>query len=521
MTNIYDFKIELLSEKIVKSSVKQVWINLLATHLKTFGKFEYILESKEYKNAKLYDIDLLEGLSIGEIGVLYEYSVSFSDNEARKAQGQYFTPDDVALFMATQGKSFGEGIWLDPCSGIGNLSWHLVSIQEDPERFLLKNLILSDIDEVALLIARTLFTVSFQSRVKDLFLKIEQNFIQFDFLSVSDGGNLDLFESKKSLQDIPKHDYVIMNPPYRAVEANESFETAQSGDLYSYFLENVIKTSIGFVSITPQSFTNAKKFNSLRNLLLKSFKALIIYNFDNVPANIFRGIKFGSKNSNQVNSTRAAIIVAHNSHKSRQISPLIRWKSEERPILFERASNHLSQVPLTKEFFPKVDKSFENLYQQVEKLPILGSLISSKPTKFPLYIPSSPRYFISALIKPVDRASQKTIFFMNARDRNSAYMLLNSSFFFWWWRVRDGGMTLSLETILSVPLLSFELDENLIEALKRSEKKNRVYKMNAGAPQENVKHTSELIFRLNQHLLPKYANLLIKLHENSDISSFQ
>jgi hypothetical protein len=83
--------------------------------------------------------------------------------------------------MASYSKKFSSGLWLDPCSGIGNLSWHLIAIQDDPEDFLLNNLLLSDKDELALLIARTLLTISFQNKVKDLFVKIEKNFISFDF----------------------------------------------------------------------------------------------------------------------------------------------------------------------------------------------------------------------------------------------------------------------------------------------------------------------------------------------------
>ncbi len=89
---------------------------------------------------------------------------------------------------------------------------------------------------------------------------------------------------------------------------------------------------------------------------------------------------------------------------------------------------------------------------------------------------------------------------------------------YWWWRVRDGGMTLSLETITSLPLLEFKIDSEIVSALEKSEKTNKVYKQNAGAAQENVKHSKDLMMRVNNLIIPDYADLLMTLHENSDLS---
>jgi hypothetical protein len=517
MTGIYDFDANALEAEVHKFGLKKTWLRILVTHLSGKSEFDYILNNPHFRGIKKRDTNLISNLSIGEVGVLYEYSVAIADSVSRKSNGQFFTPDDVAIYMAQHSKAFGDGVWLDPCSGIGNLSWHLTAIQEDPEEFLRSKLILSDKDELALLIARTLFAITFQKKRKKLFDEIEDNFVTFDFLSVADSGSLELFKTDSQLSKIPNHDFVIVNPPYLATDTDERFETSKSGDLYAYFLENIIKTSRGFISITPQSFTNAGKFVSLRRLLLKSFENLTIYTFDNVPANIFKGIKFGSTNSNQANSIRASIIVAREGNGKRRITSLIRWRSSEREKLFKSLEKFLSDVPLNETFFPKVSKDYKKLYMLVKDFRTLSDICNSTLTRYPLYVPSAPRYFIPALKKPVKRASQKILYFGSARDRDYAYMLINSSFMYWWWRVRDGGMTLSLETINSLPLLEFKLDPLLISALESSERTNKVYKQNAGAAQENVKHPKELMYRLNKVVIPDYAELLITLHENSEL----
>ena len=518
MSGILDFDSKILRHLIKKYGIDGTWISLLATHINQKDSFKYILNQTEFLNAKIFPRDLLEGLSVGEIGVLYEYSVTFNNSRSRKSNGQFFTPDDVAQFMASFSKKFPQGTWLDPCSGIGNLSWHLLAIQENPEEFLINNLILSDKDELALFIARTLMTISYQKKHDNLFNEIKCNFICFDFLSVADNGELVLFEPVDKLSEIPKHDFVIVNPPYLALKADNRFETAKASDLYAYFMENIIKTSKGFISITPQSFTNANKFESLRKLILNKFNNLIIFNFDNVPANIFKGVKFGSKNTNKANSIRAAITIAIPGEGKQRITSLLRWRSSEREFLFANIENFLSDVVLTKDYFPKVSKQYENLYNDLDKSRTLSELICTEQTRFTLYIPSSPRYFIVALKKRVKRGSLKQVYFRNEKDRDYAYLLINSSFAYWWWRVRDGGMTLSLETIRSIPLIEFKLDKKLIKDLEISESTNKVFKKNAGVKQYNVKHSQGLLLRLNNKLIPKYSEILTQLHENSEFS---
>lgn len=517
MAGIVDFDAKSLSELVLAHGIDVAWKRLLVTHLTAVSGFDDILKSPQFSKQSPLDENLLEGLSVGEISVLYEYSVALSDPNSRKDNGQFFTPDDVADFMARYSSEFPSGVWLDPCSGVGNLSWHLAASQPDPEQFAINRLIVSDRDALALLIARTLFAISFQNREQNLFSKLEKNFILFDFLSVSDQSHLLMSDPLAGLEQIPKHDFVIVNPPYLALKKSDTkFETAQAADLYAYFLENIVKTSAGFISVTPQSFTNASKFRTLRALLLRSYENLTILNFDNIPGNLFRGIKFGSTNSNTANSIRAAIMVALPGKGKPKITSLFRWRTSERERLFREIGAFASDVELTEEYFPKVSNIFQDLYEATRSSKTLATMLSNKATGFPLYVPSAPRYFISALLQPVQRSSLRTLYFRNQEDREAAYLLLNSSFMYWWWRVRDGGMTLSLETLTSLPFIDFKIDRKLIGKLKVSESINKVYKLNSGSQQENVKHDLKLIAKINECVAPAFADRLIRTHQNSE-----
>jgi hypothetical protein len=378
-------------------------------------------------------------------------------------------------------------------------------------------MILSDKDGLALEIARVLFTLSFQKNQKDFYHQIKHRFVTFDFLSVADNGAAVLFGSGQ-LSAIPVHDFVIVNPPYLGLKSEDTrFETSKAKDRYAYFLENIIKTSKGFVSVTPQSFTNTRRFVSVRRMLLAAYPVLKIYAFDNIPGNIFFGVKFGSSNSNTSNSIRAAITVARLGDEDRKITSLLRWKTSEREVLFNRLDEFLSDVPLTEEYFPKVSSVFRALFGKLEKAPRLGAMLSDETTKYALYVPSIPRYFIPALKTSVSRASIKTLYFQSEADLNRAYLLINSSLMYWWWRVRDGGMTLSLETLRSLPVPKFSVPEELVRALVLSESSNKVYKLNAGAVQENVKHDLDLVRRINEQVIPQYSIRLLRTHENSEL----
>lgn len=523
MSGILQFDSNKLKVLIDQTGIELAWKSILVTRIRNLNRCSYILKEPEFSGVQPLDDDLIAGFSIGEVAVLYEFSVAYVDPKSRKDNGQYFTPDDVAKFMVRQirKRNFDpNGTWLDPCSGIGNLSWHLVASQDNPEKFLSNRMLLSDRDPLALLIARTLFTLDFQSKNSKLFRTLAPRFVCIDFLA--NGIDSGMFEDTYSgLEHIPKHDYVIVNPPYLATKRDPRFETKDAGDLYSYFLENIIKTSKGFISITPQSFTNAAKFKSLRKLLL-GFGYLRIFCFDNVPANIFRGIKFGSTNTNTSNSTRAAIIVASMNGSSHKITPLIRWKSDQRSELFDKAGSFLAEAPLKNQFFPKVHPDLLPLYKEVSKPNYrrLSDLTSSRGD-FRLFVPSSPRYFIPGLKTSVSRTSMHVLRFPTLENMNIGYLLINSSFTYWWWRVRDGGMSLSLETLLSIPVPdNLVVSSKLVSKLEKSESTNKVFKKNAGVEQENVKHDKSLLEELNLSIFDKEtATLLLRLHDNSEISN--
>ena len=520
---------ELVAEGIDRLGKDAFWHSLVAAHavriggpatdaiLRDLRDLRDLPDRGSLPTEHLTD-DLIDGLSISEVNVLYEFSLAYVDRSSRKSEGQFFTPDDVAQFLAQRAAPLPPGTWIDPCCGVGNLSYWLAAAQDDPRAFLASRLVLVDRDPLALRIARALLAIEFGLDA-DQYRSLSKRSRVADALTDS----------------LPAFDYVLMNPPYVVVPRDDRFpDAADARDLYAYFLERLGKLARkGVVAITPQSYTSGRKFAGLRRMLVRRFEAMDIYCFDNVPDNVFRGVKFGSQNSNRVNSTRAAVLVGRvgppSAPRRHRITPLLRWRSHERSELFASADDFLADLqPDELRAFPKVGASLVPLHRaMVACATTIGDLAVPGPTAYPLDVPVTPRYFLSAVKRVLDRGHAHRLFFATPEDRNLAYVVLNSSLAYWWWRVYEGGITVSKTILASVPVpadlaTSAEVDPTLVAelvtALELSEGENVVVKRNAGRPNENVKHPWRLLRDLNRAVAPDFVDPLLATHANSHVS---
>ncbi len=502
---------ELVAEAIDRLGIERVWHSLVAVHAERVGG--------EATSALLADLpardpdwrhDLLDGLTMGERSVLYEFSLAHADRDSRTASGQFFTPDDVARFLADRAAGFPEGVWLDPCCGVGNLSYWLAAAQADPASFVAARLVLVDRDPLALLIARALLATEFgldaagyaalsaRSRVADA--------LSDEFPAV-----------------VPAFDFALVNPPYVGVPRDDRFASADARDLYAYFLERMVRLGRGLVAITPVTFTSGPKFAALRRLLVRGLERLDLYCFDNVPDFVFRGVKFGSQNSNQVNSTRAAVIVGlageADAPRRHRITPLLRWRAVEREELFAAADDFLTELqPDEDRAFPKVGAALVPLHRDLlAASTTIGDLLVRTPTPYVLQVPIALRYYLAAVQRPLDRENVHRLYFTNADDRDRAWIVLNSSLAYWWWRVYEGGIVVSKALLRSVPMPLTSAPEALVAELARSEEDNLVLKLNAGLATANVKHTWRVLRDLTTAVAPGYVDALLATHANTSL----
>ncbi|MCU9969475.1 N-6 DNA methylase [Mobiluncus mulieris] len=435
------------------------------------------------------DTNPLEDLSIGEIAVCYEALLATLDSRRRRSAGQFFTPDDAAAFMAAQSRDFPAGTWLDPCCGVGNLAWHLVAAQSNPARFVRENLVLIDVDETALRSAVALLGA--------------------DFLSGGDHEGLAQLWAKASNRDflsksrLAPHEFVIVNPPYARAKESPGLECAASREYFAYFLEKIAKTSRGFIAVTPASYLCVPKFAVLRGILEREQPGGRVFVFDNVPDTLFRGYKFGSNNTSSTNFVRAAITVCSPGQREWLITPILRWKNANRPRIFELAPELL--VPREKGptgEWVKLPADLRPLWHELSLVKTtLRDLLASGETPYALTVATTPRYYISAVYRDLQRGSKVKLYFPDAVSRDRAAVVLNSSLPYLWWRALDGGVTLPRRVLLGTPIpvespLSPEVRQ-AARVLEDTETQHLVTKLNAGKINENVKRPPALVERLN------------------------
>lgn len=413
--------------------------------------------------------------SLNDLPELYEAYLAETNKDSKKSLGQYYTPEDVSKFIANEVVKLyeDEDNIADVCCGCGNLVVRLVEALKKEI-----HVYLYDIDKTALKIAR---------------MRLKQ-YIRDEFIHIIDGDFLD------DEINLPERTLVVSNPPYGKPEKEYLFyQTSSTNNLYALFTEKIVKQSKNCVFIIPQSFTSGAKYEPLRDVL--SLYGGDCYCFDNVPATIFNGRKKGIFNSNTSNSVRTAFLIVRKKERGYCMTPLLRFKNEERERMFKELSTFLGT---RRKDWLKIPSFLEDFVEEWMKNPItVRDVIDTKETKWKLTIPTTPRYYLSAAHRDLSRTSKIIIYAKTEEWFNSLYLCLNSSIFYLWWRMRDGEMTLKEEDLLDFPIKKV-CDDTLVQKLLSMEDECLVIKKNAGKNNENVKFSESVRREINEFLdIPK------------------
>ena len=307
-----------------------------------------------------------------------------------------------------------------------------------------------------------------------------------------------------------------------------------SKEFYSAFMEKIILNGQSAVIITPYSFIGSNKFYSLRKLF-NNYNGFIV-SFDNVPGNIFNGKKHGIFNSNTGNSVRAAITVVENveGKKGFRISPLFRFKSEERKMLLnneylESMINERYQIVNSKhKAYYKCFKDKLNVFDNwIDKSTKTMHDFLVNKSKYSLCVPTTCRYFMVGSKRNLQRDGKRILYIKDKDRYNFVYAMLNSSFAYWYWRIYDGGINCPVTIINNIPMfydiLSNEQKEKLdkiVEEMQNNEEKYLVYKLNAGKKQENIKFPKKYRDSINRIFLEALSikqnpNIMNEIHSSS------
>lgn len=208
--------------------------------------------------------------------------VDSSDQEHRKERGQFFTPREVAEFMADLSLNQGESPVhiLDPGAGMGILSCTVCERLAQSSTTTSVQLDLYENDETVVRYLQESMTY-LSSWLAERGITLEFTIIDEDF--VLSANHL------ASTKILGKYDLAISNPPYLKIAGDDprslSVEEAIYGqpNLYALFMMTSMKAlgeSGVMVFITPRSYTTGKYFEAFRRVFFAQMTPVHIHVFD-------------------------------------------------------------------------------------------------------------------------------------------------------------------------------------------------------------------------------------------------
>lgn len=463
--------------------------------------------------------------SFENLGELYEIGLAYDNQISKKQLGQYYTPMDTCQFMANKTIALfnpESDCLADVCCGTGNLIIEVLTLlgKNTASKIIKKGkLYLYDLDKNAIKLAIMKISILF----------IEKNDLE-TFQNISNLIHINIGNFLSDNIHLPKNMVVISNPPYGKMSPNIDIwpdcKTSKTKEMYAVFMDKIATESKNAVIISQQSFLGGSKFSSLRAVLSKYGGA--VYSFDNIPCPIFIGRKKGIFNTNTSNSVRAAITVIDKSKDGFRVSPMIRFKMQERAEMFAQLDNLLGNfVYKGTEPWTKIPKSLEPLVLELKNATKTVNDLIEKNTNLQqehlrLTIPSTPRYFITGSRRNLMRGSKIVVYAKDEESFEKLYVMLNSTFSYLWWRIYDGGITLTNRTLLSMPIPDLETSQikDLVTEGLSMENRYIINKMNAGRNNENIKFPEDYRKKVNQSILntinaTNVAEALYSVHFNN------
>lgn len=218
---------------------------------------------------------------------LAEEYIQNSTKDSKKEKGQFFTPAEVAKYMAGLSTTNKEEISiLDPGAGIGILSSALITQLRKNELVKKINLTVYETDNSVLPYLKSVLDEA-KWFLEENKIQFNYNLLTSDFIS-SDSNTLTTNLAEFSNSKSKKFDIIISNPPYFKLNKNDQiakFKDIISGQPNIYFLFMAISAkslSDGgeMIYITPRSFCSGLYYSKFRKWLVQKVSFTNIHLFD-------------------------------------------------------------------------------------------------------------------------------------------------------------------------------------------------------------------------------------------------
>ena len=211
-----------------------------------------------------------------------EQYIVLTKTEYRKERGQYFTPPEVANFMAMLGSEV-EGPYvrvLDPGAGAGILSCAVCEQLAKKKGMEIIEIHAFENDPELIKILNSTFTHT-SNWLRERGIRLKSHIYDKDFLLAAP-----LMVNANNFQ---AYDLVISNPPYFKISADDpraqAFPEVIYGqpNIYSIFMEasaNLLKNLGSLVFITPRSYSAGNYFKNFRQVFFRKVTPIRVHLFE-------------------------------------------------------------------------------------------------------------------------------------------------------------------------------------------------------------------------------------------------
>ena len=257
-------------------------------------------------------------------------------------------------------------------------------------------------------------------------------------------------------------DVIIGNPPYvvynkadrttgkaiKDIYQIKNYKMESCNNLYGFCVErsiSLLSKEKRFGMIVPLSLSASDNMMQLRKMLLHE-SILHISSYEIRPAKLFDGGKGADQRLN-------IFINSHNNEQKLYTTGIIRWKSENRNLLF----NSLSYTPsfMDKRFIRLSCQIETSIYKKIYQNSLVATKLSNSSNGNKLYYRSAGlRYWIIFLYNGfgTDSKSNKVKYF-KTEDYAKYYMAaLNSNLFWWYYSINYDMFNLTSANIDGFPL---------------------------------------------------------------------
>lgn len=321
-----------------------------------------------------------------------------------------------------------------------------------------------------------------------------------------------------------RFDAVIANPPYVGTKADKfissAYKTAKCGDLYGWFCELAIARTeaTGCAGmIVPLSLTFSRDFRTLRGLMQNVPVEMTLANFDATRDGIF------PPSGQARNGQRATIFICRPRCEFRVVSTrMMRWYAAERDRLFA-ALRYCDVTSLSGERgFAKVDDlriaRFLECASDCET--IKDAMVAQNPestARHHLYVQSSARYFITALINPARYTGMHQLAFQSEALRDLAFVVLNSNVFYAYWCIFGDGFHVTADNVTSmfVPMAGRDELPGFKEALLQAAEDCQTAHQKADAQIQNIDFNKrmDILLDIDSWIVRHVAPALVLPHD--------